>query len=93
MAAFLNFWLIPPVLLQQHYNGNGGWIMDGLLKVDLTDLATDGTFVLMSHEKDDMAGESMAGVLSLTVIPEPATLGLVAVAAGAVIGMRRLRLH
>jgi len=43
--------------------GNAGWIMDGLLKVDLTDLATDDTFILMSHEDDNTTGESMTGAL------------------------------
>ncbi|MCF7817385.1 MAG: PEP-CTERM sorting domain-containing protein [Kiritimatiellales bacterium] len=40
----------------------------------------------------DYSEASGAGVLSLTVIPEPAALGMVAVAGIALIGVRRLRL-
>ncbi len=119
--------------------GDTDWLMDGLLKVDLSDLAVEDTFILMSHDDDDSAAESMAGalrtwldngsgiqsgtgdgtfgsvfevagsagkdwtlgysetsgagVLSLTVIPEPATLGMVAGAAAMLFGVRRLRLN
>jgi hypothetical protein len=119
--------------------GDVHWVMDGLLKVDLTDLAVADTFILMSHQNDDKTGESMtgalrswldggsgirngtgdgtfdsvfevagsagrewsldysetsgAGVLSLTVIPEPAVLGLAVSAAALLFGLRRLRLN
>ncbi len=44
--------------------GDTSWLMDGLLKVDLTDLVAEDTFILMSHDDDDTAGESMTGTLA-----------------------------
>lgn len=43
--------------------GDNSWIMDGLLKVDLTALSSCGTFVLLQHDNDNSAAESMTGNL------------------------------
>ena len=43
--------------------GDTAWVMDGLLKIDLTSLTSGGTFVLMSHQNDNNPGALLKGGL------------------------------